>query len=65
MTIVPLKLSQFRDLFVAMFEAGKVSPSSVRSAIVASKAGANETTNPMEWASMIESVFAELTLSLK
>lgn len=62
-TIVPLALSQFRDLFVAMFEAGEVSPSSVRSAIVASKAGANETSNPMEWARMIESVFSDLTSS--
>ena len=57
------QISQFRDLFVAMFEAEDASPSSFRSAIVASKEGANETSNPMEWARMIENVCSDVTSS--
>lgn len=62
--IVPIKLKEFRELFVAMFEAGQATPEVVLDVVKRSRAAAKHADNPVQWGEMIDSIVAEAVLSL-
>lgn len=62
--IVPIKLQEFRELFIAMFEAGRARPEVVLDVVTKSRAAARQSNDPVHWEQMIDAIVSEAVMEL-